>query len=108
MPPADDDREAILARRNHFITRALDGIESLRGDANQRTKRRTRAAVLTMSSLAIACPCLDVAPPDTGEEEGTPTDLPAQTEETGPLGTETGEAETGTAETTGAAEPNSP
>ena len=100
--PKDDDRAAILARRNHFISRALDGIDSLRGDANERTKRRTRAAVLTVSSLAIACPCLDVAPPDTGEEE-TPTDLPAESE-TGPA-TETGASET---ETSGGAQPNGP
>ena len=87
------DRDAILARRKHFITRTLDGIESLRGDGAARAGRRTKAAVLAIGGLAIACPCLDVAPPDTGEEEEGPTpDMPDDSQ------TETG----GNTETSGA------
>ena len=110
------DREAILARRKHFIARTLDGLESLRGDAAQQAGRRTKAVVLAVGSLAIACPCLDVAPPDTGEpEEGPTPDMPVDTTETGD--TETGDTETGDTETsdtetgdteTGAVSPESP
>ena len=92
------DREAILARRKHFVTRTLDGLGALRGDAAQQAGRRTKAVVLAVGSLAIACPCLDVAPPDTGEpEEGPTPDMPMDTTETGD--TETGDTETGATET---------
>lgn len=71
------DRAAILARRKHFIARTLEGVDALRGDALTRASRRTKAAALAIGGLAIACPCLDVAPPDTGEEEEGPVpDMP--------------------------------
>ena len=44
------DREAILARRRRFITASLAGVAT--------------------STLATACPCLDVAPQPPAETEG--------------------------------------
>lgn len=80
--PSDSaERAAILARRERFVARTLDGVEILRGDAAARAGRRTKLAALAIGGLAIACPCLKVAPPDTGEEdEGPMPDLPEESD----------------------------
>lgn len=48
------DRDAILARRRRFITASLAGVAT--------------------STLATACPCLDVAPTNPPETDGEDTD----------------------------------
>lgn len=81
--PDDPDREAILARRETFISRALAPY-----DRSPLAGRRTKLAALAISGLTTACPCLKVHVPD--EETG---------EETIETSEETNETETGGTET---------
>ena len=66
--PADPDREAILARRERFVARALSPFdEPIAGS-------RAKLAALAISGLTTACPCLDIAvPEETAESEPEPT-----------------------------------
>lgn len=88
--PEDDDsgtridREAILARRRRFVAAALTG--------------------LTTSTLATACPCLKVLPPEPAEPkgDGQPKDDGDPLEDASP---EEGGAEPREAEGGGEAEP---
>ncbi|MEM7159854.1 MAG: hypothetical protein AAF799_43845 [Myxococcota bacterium] len=68
MAPKDEDRAAILARRQRFVTAALAGI--------------------TTSTLATACPCLDVEPPpdETDSETDDETDHATAAEHDGTAG----------------------
>lgn len=70
MAPKDEDRAAILARRQRFVTAALAGI--------------------TTSTLATACPCLDVdVPPDETDsdtDDATDDATTAATENDGTAG----------------------
>ena len=81
------DREAILARRRHFIARALPGRELM---------------VVAVSGLATACPCLSIGVPEdtgepttsTGDETATSTGDETSTSTGTETSTETGD-ETG-------------
>ena len=70
MTSADDsDRDAILARRQRFVARALEGFGGSTPRA-AKAGRRTKAVALSLSGLTTACPCLKVAEPqETTEEE---------------------------------------
>ncbi|MFV8749350.1 hypothetical protein ACNOYE_02235 [Nannocystaceae bacterium ST9] len=72
----DPDREAILARRRHFIARALAQVES------PGLGPRTGALVVAVASLATACPCLKMVPPP--EPSMDESDSSSEESETGP------------------------
>lgn len=63
-PSTDADREAILARRKRFTTRALGEL------ARPLAASRTKVIALTVSGLTTACPCLKMAPPPDESEAG--------------------------------------
>jgi hypothetical protein len=73
VPDADPDREAILARRKHFVARALT---DLGGPSGALAGRRTKLVALAVTGLTTACPCLKMAssnqppPPSKSNEEG--------------------------------------
>ena len=100
--PDQTEREAILARRKRFVSRTLDGVEVIRGDAATRAGRRTKLAALAIGGLAVACPCLNVAPPETSEEgEGPTPDMPDESNTSTGTGGDTGTG-TSTSEDSGA------